>query len=30
MALVALLLSLNIPVKPEAGNEVRILRWSDR
>ncbi len=30
MALVSLLLSLNIPVKPEAGNEVRILRWSDR
>jgi len=30
MALVSLLLSLNIPIKPEAGNEVRILRWSDR
>ncbi|ATC59185.1 MFS transporter [Vibrio anguillarum] len=30
IALVSLLLSLNIPVKPEAGNEVRILRWSDR
>ncbi|NCO45131.1 MAG: MFS transporter, partial [Vibrio sp.] len=30
MPLVSLLLSLNIPIKPEAGNEVRILRWSDR
>lgn len=30
MALVSLLLSLNIPVKPEAGNEVRMLRWNDR
>jgi hypothetical protein len=30
IALVSLLLSLNIPVKPEVGNEVRILRWSDR
>ncbi|CAH1541395.1 hypothetical protein THOG05_380001 [Vibrio rotiferianus] len=30
MAAVSLILSLNIPIKPEEGNEVRILRWSDR
>ena len=28
MAMVSLLLSLNIPAKPAAGNEVRILKWS--
>ena len=28
MAGVSLLLSLNIPAKPEEGNEVRLLRWS--
>ncbi|WP_114765509.1 MFS transporter [Vibrio rhodolitus] len=28
MAAISLLLSLNIPAKPEAGNEVRILKWS--
>ncbi|NRB66041.1 MAG: MFS transporter [Vibrio sp.] len=28
MAVVSLILSLNIPAKPEEGNEVRILRWS--
>lgn len=28
MAAVSFILSLNIPAKPEEGNEVRILRWS--
>ncbi|HCE2178353.1 TPA: MFS transporter [Vibrio parahaemolyticus] len=28
MAAVSLLLSLNIPAKPEEGNETRLLRWS--
>ncbi|NVC94632.1 MFS transporter [Vibrio natriegens] len=28
MAAVSLLFSLNIPVKPEEGNETRVLRWS--
>lgn len=28
MATVSLLLSLNIPAKPEEGNETRLLRWS--
>ena len=28
MAGVSLILSLNIPAKPEEGNEVRILRWN--
>lgn len=28
MAAVSLLLSLNIPAKPEEGNEMRLLRWS--
>ncbi|MGD8110941.1 MFS transporter [Vibrio sp. TRT 17S01] len=28
MAFISLLLSLNIPEKPESGNEVRVLRWS--
>ncbi|MDA0118139.1 MFS transporter [Vibrio sp. T11.5] len=28
MAVVSFILSLNIPAKPEEGNEVRILRWS--
>lgn len=28
MAMVSLLLSLNIPRKPEEGNEVRMLKWS--
>ncbi|NAW60350.1 MULTISPECIES: MFS transporter [unclassified Vibrio] len=28
MALVSLVLSLNIPGKPQEGNEVRVLRWS--
>ncbi|ELJ8863553.1 MFS transporter [Vibrio parahaemolyticus] len=28
MAAVSLLLSLNIPTKPEEGNETRLLRWS--
>ena len=28
MAVISLVLSLNIPAKPEEGNEVRILRWS--
>ncbi|WP_394150082.1 MFS transporter [Vibrio maritimus] len=28
MAAVSLLLSLNIPKKPEEGNEVRVLKWS--
>ncbi len=28
MAAVSLLLSLNIPAKPEEGNEIRLLRWS--
>ncbi|EGQ9246822.1 MFS transporter [Vibrio parahaemolyticus] len=28
MAAVSLLLSLNIPAKPEEGNETRVLRWS--
>lgn len=28
MASVSLLLSLNIPAKPEEGNEVRVLKWS--
>lgn len=28
MAVVSLLLSLNIPVKPEEGNEVKVLKWS--
>ncbi|MBU2896710.1 MFS transporter [Vibrio hepatarius] len=27
MAVISLVLSLNIPAKPEEGNEVRILRW---
>ncbi|MCL9780203.1 MFS transporter [Vibrio sp. S4M6] len=27
MAIVSLLLSLNIPIKPEEGNEVNVLRW---
>ncbi|MEP8024375.1 MFS transporter, partial [Vibrio parahaemolyticus] len=27
MAAVSLLLSLNIPAKPEEGNETRLLRW---
>ncbi|NOI27536.1 MFS transporter [Vibrio coralliilyticus] len=28
MAVVSFVLSLNIPAKPEEGNEVRVLRWS--
>ncbi|AIS57594.1 MFS transporter [Vibrio coralliilyticus] len=28
MAVVSFILSLNIPAKPEEGNEVRVLRWS--
>ncbi|MEF1215529.1 MFS transporter, partial [Vibrio alginolyticus] len=28
MAAVSLLLSLNIPAKPEEGNETRLLKWS--
>ncbi|WP_282065541.1 MFS transporter [Vibrio rotiferianus] len=28
MAAISLLLSLNIPVKPEEGNETRVLRWN--
>jgi hypothetical protein len=27
MAAVSLVLSLNIPKKPEEGNEVRVLKW---
>jgi hypothetical protein len=28
MAMVSFLLSLNIPRKPDEGNEVRVLKWS--
>ena len=29
MAVISLVLSLNIPTQPEAGNEVRILKWGE-